>query len=248
MSNTIQIKRSSTASSVPTAGQLAQGELAVNLVDKKLYTKDNTNAVVLLNPEFSINGLTTTTVATDDFLPFADTSDSGNPKKATVGSLIQGNSLTRATAVTASGTSVDFTGIPSWVKRITVMFSDVSTNGTSVVRVRIGTSSGIETTGYLGSNTFTSASAVVNENTTDGVSLRNGADASTNVRQGAICISNLNANIWTFTGSVALSNTPRSSHVAYSKELSDTLTQVRITTVNGTDTFNAGTINIIYEG
>jgi hypothetical protein len=46
MSNTIQIKRSSTASSVPTAGQLAQGELAVNLVDKKLYTKDNTNAVV----------------------------------------------------------------------------------------------------------------------------------------------------------------------------------------------------------
>jgi hypothetical protein len=48
MSNTIQIKRSSTASSVPTAGQLAQGELAVNLVDKKLYTKDNTNAVVEL--------------------------------------------------------------------------------------------------------------------------------------------------------------------------------------------------------
>jgi hypothetical protein len=48
MSNTIQIKRSSTASSVPTAGQLAQGELAVNLVDKKLYTKDNTNTVVEL--------------------------------------------------------------------------------------------------------------------------------------------------------------------------------------------------------
>jgi hypothetical protein len=51
MSNTIQIKRSSTASSVPTAGQLAQGELAVNLVDKKLYTKDNTNTVIQLNPE-----------------------------------------------------------------------------------------------------------------------------------------------------------------------------------------------------
>ena len=51
MSNTIQIKRSSTASAVPTAGQLQQGELAVNLADKKLYTKDQTNAVVLLNPD-----------------------------------------------------------------------------------------------------------------------------------------------------------------------------------------------------
>jgi hypothetical protein len=55
MSNTIQIKRSSTASSVPTAGQLAQGELAVNLVDKKLYTKDNTNAVVEITPTNATN-------------------------------------------------------------------------------------------------------------------------------------------------------------------------------------------------
>jgi hypothetical protein len=50
MSNTIQIKRSSTAASVPTAGQLAVGELAVNLVDKKLYTKDALGAVVELTP------------------------------------------------------------------------------------------------------------------------------------------------------------------------------------------------------
>jgi hypothetical protein len=49
MSNTIQIKRSSTSGSVPTAGQLAQGELAVNLADEALYTKDASNAVVKLN-------------------------------------------------------------------------------------------------------------------------------------------------------------------------------------------------------
>jgi hypothetical protein len=89
MSNTIQIKRSSTANSVPTAAQLAQGELAVNLTDRKLYTKNASNAVVeLTTPAFNINGLTTTTVASDDFLPFADTSDSGNPKKATVQSVV----------------------------------------------------------------------------------------------------------------------------------------------------------------
>jgi hypothetical protein len=50
MANTIQIKRSSTAGDVPTTGDLAQGELAVNLPDRKIYTKDNNNAVVQLNP------------------------------------------------------------------------------------------------------------------------------------------------------------------------------------------------------
>jgi hypothetical protein len=105
MSNTIQIKRSSTANSVPTAGQLAQGELAVNLVDKKLYTKDNTNAVVELS--FSINGLTTTAVATNDFLPFADTSNSGVNRKATVADIlalgISTNNILSATAGASVG-------------------------------------------------------------------------------------------------------------------------------------------------
>jgi hypothetical protein len=136
MSNTIQIKRSSTASSVPTAGQLAQGELAVNLADKKLYTKDNTNAVVLLNPEtppFSINGLTTTTVATDDFLPFADTSDSGNPKKATVQSVV-------ALGLNATGNA------PTYACRAWVNFNGTTTtpsirasgNVSSITRIGTG--------------------------------------------------------------------------------------------------------------
>jgi len=118
MSNTIQIKRSSTASSVPTAGQLAQGELAVNLVDKKLYTKDNTNAVVeLTTPAFNINGLTTTTVATNDFLPFADTSDSGNPKKATVQDVV-------ALGLNATGSA------PTYACRAWVNFDGTTSPGT----------------------------------------------------------------------------------------------------------------------
>jgi acyl-coenzyme A thioesterase PaaI-like protein len=56
MSNTIQIKRSSTAASVPTAGQLAVGELAVNLADRKLYTKNASNAVVSLTPDATPTG------------------------------------------------------------------------------------------------------------------------------------------------------------------------------------------------
>jgi hypothetical protein len=46
MSNTIQIKRSSTASAVPTSGDLAVGELALNLADKKLYAKDASNNII----------------------------------------------------------------------------------------------------------------------------------------------------------------------------------------------------------
>ena len=45
---TIITKNSSTASSVPLAGQLAQGELAVNVTDKKVYTKNASSEVVKL--------------------------------------------------------------------------------------------------------------------------------------------------------------------------------------------------------
>jgi hypothetical protein len=141
MSNTIQIKRSSTASSVPTAGQLAQGELAVNLVDKKLYTKDNTNAVVLLNPEFSINGLTTTTVATDDFLPFADTSDSGNPKKVTVQDVV-------ALGLNATGSA------PTYAARAWVNF-DGTTAGTNPAPMTIRGSGNVSSVTRTATGQFT---------------------------------------------------------------------------------------------
>ena len=48
MASTIVTKNSSTASAVPVAGDLTKGELAVNVTDKKLYTKDNGGSVVKL--------------------------------------------------------------------------------------------------------------------------------------------------------------------------------------------------------
>ena len=68
----------------------------------------------------------------------------------TLGSgLVAGASLiTSGTAVAStSGTSIDFTGIPSWAKRITVMFNGVSTNGTSQQLIQIGSGS-VNATGY----------------------------------------------------------------------------------------------------
>ena len=48
MATKIVTKNSSTASAVPTASDLVQGELAVNVADKRLFTEDNGGAIVEL--------------------------------------------------------------------------------------------------------------------------------------------------------------------------------------------------------
>jgi hypothetical protein len=164
----------------------------------------------------------------------------------------QGGVLVSGTAVAStSGTSIDFTSIPSWVKRITVMFNGVSTSGTSQVILRLGTSSGIETSGYLGNTAqLSDASSSVNYShaSNNGIVTDGGAN-SAGVRQGAIFISLLNAstNTWASSGSIGRSDISSCSTLGGVKPLAATLDRVRITTVNGTDTFDAGTINILYE-
>ena len=159
---------------------------------------------------------------------------------------INGGALTLATAVTASGTSVDFTDIPSWVKRITVIFSGVSLSGTSLIQVQLGDAGGIENTGYLGScNTFdTSPSA--NNYSSGFLAIENPGAAF--LTHGIMTLANVSGNLWVESHSLGLTGATAVSVGGGSKTLSDTLTQVRITTVNGTDTFDAGTINIMYEG
>ena len=154
--------------------------------------------------------------------------------------------LTSATAVAStSGTSINFTGIPSWVKRITVMFSGVSTNGTSLPRIQLGVSGVATTSGYLGS-WFASASGVANGNISAGIDFGDIA-AAADIRHGNIVFTLLTGSTWSFTGMTSLSSANRISYVSGSISLSGVLNMVRITTVNGTDTFDAGSINIMYE-
>jgi hypothetical protein len=155
--------------------------------------------------------------------------------------------LTSGTAVAStSGTSIDFTSIPSWVKRITVMLNGVSTNGSSNWLFQLGDSGGIESTGYIsvGANF---GSAVASINYTAGFGLY--VTSATHVMQGFVTICNLTGNEWTANGSFAGSVGGSSFTYATSggKTLSATLDRIRITTVNGTDTFDAGSINILYE-
>jgi hypothetical protein len=154
---------------------------------------------------------------------------------------------TSVTAATGSPTSIDFTSIPSWVKRITVMFSGVSTNGTANIQIQLGDAGGIEATGYLtASSRFQDAAAVVTTNPTTGFGIITIASGA--LVNGLINISLLNSstNLWSASGTFGRSDTAQSLIVSGSKSLSDVLTQVRIT-ANGTDTFDAGTINILYE-
>jgi hypothetical protein len=158
--------------------------------------------------------------------------------------------LTSGTAVAStSGTSIDFTGIPSWVKRITVMFSAVSTNGTSFPQVQLGDSGGVETSSYLGSTSETVSGGTSAASMSSGFLLQSGWSAAS-VLNGALVISLLDiaTNLWVAQGCIGRSNTASTSFVGGSKSLSATLDRVRITTVNGTDTFDAGSINIMYEG
>jgi len=151
------------------------------------------------------------------------------------------------TAVTlTTQTSVDFTGIPSWAKRITVMFTGVSTNGTSPPILQFGDSGGIETTGYLGSAGVVGASTAASSLFTNGIGLINAA-AATVVMQGAVTLSLMTGTTWVASGVLTRSDSAGANLVGGSKATSAALDRIRLTTSGGTDQFDAGSVNISWE-
>ena len=156
--------------------------------------------------------------------------------------------LERGTAVAStSGTSVDITGIPSWVKRVTIMFNDVSTSGTSNPVIRLGTAGGIDSSANyyaMGGNINTSSVATATNYTT-GFGLL--SSTASNSIVGSFVITNISGNIWIMSGTFA-QNTSNVNWITGRVPLSGVLTQLRVTTLGGTDTFDAGSINILYEG
>jgi hypothetical protein len=152
--------------------------------------------------------------------------------------------LTLATAQSATGTAVDFTSIPSWAKRITVMLNGVSTNGSSSYLIQLGTSGGIENSGYLGAASTVTTAVATTANSTGLMFVRN--PGSNEAYSGMSIISFLSSNTWSQFAVTGTTNTA-TMNSGGSKTLTGTLDRVRITTVNGTDTFDAGTINISYE-
>ena len=158
--------------------------------------------------------------------------------------IVQGTSV-----ASTSGTSVTFTGLPAWVKRVTVMLNGVSTSGTSFLQMQLGTSGGFVTSGYssnLGAINSASASSGITATTT-GLVIINFA-ANTDTISAVLSFNNLTGNVWTYSGTGSRTGGVAAFYVsAIPQTLSGVLTQVRLTTVNGTDTFDAGSVNILYE-
>jgi hypothetical protein len=162
--------------------------------------------------------------------------------------------LTLATAQnTTSGTSINFSAIPSWARRITVSFNGVSTNGSSRLAVQLGTSSGLTTTGYT-SFTGTFGRTAENFQNTDRVTSGFGwwHGAAIDAGYGNMILINVSGNTWVSSHSGGVSGGSGGSFDFVivgggSVALPGTLTQLSLTTVSG-DTFDAGSVNIMYEG
>jgi hypothetical protein len=176
-------------------------------------------------------------------LSAGDITSSGLVTGAT-GALYPIVSGTAQTAPFSTNTRADFSSIPSWVKRITVMLQNVSTSGTSGLLVQIGAGS-IDTSGYLSASFQTSSStqllstagfAIFNNNSNDNTS-------------GPLVLTLFGSNIWQASGVLFKdSSTDYLTITGGTRTLSGTLDRVRVTTVNGTDTFDTGSIiNIMWE-
>lgn len=152
--------------------------------------------------------------------------------------------LVSGTAVAStSGTSIDFTGIPSWVKRITLMFQGVSISGSSNIMVKLGTSGGIVSTGYLSAGSVIGATVTTLSSTAGFVTYTSG-DSDT--VSGQMSIMNITGNAWV-SSHTAKSSSTTTQVGGGDVTLSGTLDRIRITTTGGANTFDAGSINILYE-
>lgn len=164
---------------------------------------------------------------------------------------LRGGALVRmAVQYPGGSSSAPFTGIPSWVKRITIMIMSLSTSGTSPVLIQLGRSVGFQISAYDTSASYGGSAGNYSGSATPGndtgffIDAGNVAVAAA-YRHGMVVLTNLNNNVWVCSGSV--SNTQVVSCIAGSVTLADTLTQIRLITQNSTDTFDSGMVNVIYE-
>lgn len=150
---------------------------------------------------------------------------------------------------TTSGTSIDFTSIPAGIKQITVSLYKVSTAGGAQLLVQLGDSGGIEATGYEATATqsLASESSVATAAYTTGFGIRVASAANASM-SGTLTLTRVHTtdNVWSASGNFADISNDGFGGVAGSKLLSGSLDRIRLTTLTGADTFDAGAVNIMY--
>lgn len=163
---------------------------------------------------------------------------------------IQGTIISGTAVASTSGTSIDFTGLPAWVKRITLMFNEVSTSGSAYKYIRLGTSGGIVSSNYgSASSLIYGANNCAIDGTGTAFLIR--SDVATERISGHAVLTLVDASnyIWSFSSIVSNTTaTNRVWHSGGSLSLGGVCTQIRLLTSNGSDTFDNGSVNILYEG
>lgn len=157
-----------------------------------------------------------------------------------------GGTVTLGTAqASTSGTAISFTSvIPAWAKRITVNLVGVSTNGSDAVGLRLGTGGAYTISGYL-----TGAADIIGEaavNSSAMIPLQTAGNAA-HVRHGRITFDLVTGNTWAASGVVVLSNTGQVYVLGGSIAMGGVVDSVQVTTTPGSNTFDAGTVNISWE-
>lgn len=206
---------------------------------------------VQINGDTGVSLVQDNTIQTADIVNGAVTAD--KLTSGSTGTAAPQKMMLMAAKATTSGTAIDFspadsTGIPSWAKKITIPIESLSTNGTSRIQVQLGAGS-IVATGYLGSGGDFGNAVVPGVGTsTTGFGIAFGHAAATTLH-GRIELTKVgSSDKWVCSGVLARSDTGNMSFVAGSVTLSGTLDRIRLTTVNGTDTFDAGSVSLLIEG
>ncbi len=158
---------------------------------------------------------------------------------------IDANKMTLNTEQTATGALMQFTGIPATAKRITVIFNGVSVNGTSNIKIQLGTTVALEATGYTSTVTSGSGGAYTSSSTSG--HMATGQITAANAYSGHIVFTKISGNTWIGSGTLLSSGTVAYSISASTKTLAGALTRFGVMSDNVTDVFDSGTFNAIYE-
>jgi hypothetical protein len=157
---------------------------------------------------------------------------------------LAGSLVKQGVSQAASGGFVGFTGIPSWVRRLTFVMAGISSNGTGNYLMRIGDSA-VVTSGYLGSVTTVVGATPSTSLVTIGCGLTNSV-AAASVYHGVCTITNVTGNQWVFESRGSFSNAATTHSSTSTLTLTNPLTLVRLV-APGADTFDAGTVNLLWE-
>lgn len=199
-------------------------------------------AIVAVAKSLDVNSFTedTSPDLAADFAWVHDTS-AGIRKKVLLRRL---NGIIGTAVQTATGAAVDITGIPAGVKRITLMFNQISLTGSDNFVVQLGTSSGIETSGYVSSGVAVIGSNVSSNTDTSGFHMY--SQNASRIWSGIMLIARMTGNTWISSHATGMINSAGANFGGGHKTLSGELDRVRLK-ATGSNTLDGGQVALFYE-